>query len=121
MSVTSTATAQLPVEPVAALCRALGDPTRLRLVALLSQGELCVCHLHTALGLPQPAVSRHLAVLRAAGLVASRRHGTWVHYRLVRQTDPGRRRLLASLVRALPATDLRADRARLCRQKGPGA
>jgi len=63
--------------------KALGDPVRLRLFYLLSlKDELCVCHLTEALELPQSTVSRHLGVLRHAGLVQTRREGKWMHYRL---------------------------------------
>ena len=64
------------------LFKALADDTRLRILALLSSGETCVCHIHGALGLPQPTVSRHLAYLRRAGVVAARRDGLWMHYRI---------------------------------------
>ncbi len=68
---------------VAAIAEACADETRRRiLLLLLAQGELCVCDLFGALELPQPKVSRHLSVLRDANLVVSRKHGTWVHYRL---------------------------------------
>ena len=64
--------------------KALGDLTRLRLAALLAvNGETCVCHLARALGEPDYKISRHLTVLRAAGLVEARRQGTWMHYRLI--------------------------------------
>ena len=62
--------------------RALADPTRLRILALLGGGEVCVCHIHEALHVPQPTASRHLAYLRRAGLVDTRREGMWVYYRL---------------------------------------
>lgn len=63
--------------------KALGDPTRLRLFALLGQSkELCVCHLVDTLKLPQSTISRHLSVLRHAGLVETRREGKWVYYHL---------------------------------------
>jgi len=63
--------------------RALSDPTRLRSLVLLDrEGELCVCELTYALRVSQPKISRHLAYLRDAGVVADRRDGTWVHYRL---------------------------------------
>lgn len=59
------------------------DETRLRcLMLMLEEGELCVCELTYALGLSQPKISRHLANLRAAGLVQDRRAGQWIHYRL---------------------------------------
>jgi len=65
------------------LAEACADETRRRiLLLLLAQGELCVCDLFGVLELPQPKVSRHLAVLRDASLVVSRKRGTWVHYRL---------------------------------------
>jgi ArsR family transcriptional regulator len=65
------------------LFEACADETRRRiLVLLLTRGELCVCDLFSVLGVPQPKVSRHLAVLREAGVLVSRKRGTWVHYRL---------------------------------------
>ena len=67
--------------------KALSDKTRLRILGLLVDGELCVCRLHESLELPQPAVSRHLASLRRAGLVESRKEGLWVYYRLAEPED----------------------------------
>lgn len=67
---------------------ALGDVTRLRILALLLAGEVCVCHIHESLKLSQPKVSRHLAYLRRAGLVDTRRDGLWVYYRLAETADP---------------------------------
>jgi DNA-binding transcriptional ArsR family regulator len=68
----------------AALFKVLADPTRLRLAVLLSiRGETCVCMLAEALGEPDFKISRHLRIMRAAGLVVARREGTWMHYRLV--------------------------------------
>ena len=62
---------------------ALADPPRRRILTLLQEGgERCVCVLYETLDLPQPKVSRHLGVLRAAGVVATRRDGLWVHYRI---------------------------------------
>lgn len=68
--------------------KALADETRLRILALLKDGEVCVCHLHGGLRLPQPTISRHLAYLRRAGLVEARRDGVWMHYRLTPQASP---------------------------------
>ena len=62
--------------------KAFADPTRLRLLNLIGAGEICVCHLVDILGEPQPKVSRHLAILRRAGLVTSRVEGPWRHYAL---------------------------------------
>jgi ArsR family transcriptional regulator len=114
---------ELPdVRPVSRLFKALGDETRLRIVALLSHGELCVCHLETALALSQPKVSRHLAILRAAGVVADRRDRSWVYYRLLPQTDRDGERQLRALVQAFGKRALlRRDVAKLRKIRGPGA
>ena len=65
------------------LFKALSDPTRLRLVVLLAMhGEVCVCVMAEALDEPDFKISRHLRVLRSAGIVEARRDGTWMHYRL---------------------------------------
>ena len=65
------------------LFSALSDETRLRIMVLLSEKELCVCQIELALGLPQTKISRHLTVLRYAGLVKDRRDGLWIYYSLV--------------------------------------
>ena len=67
--------------------KALADATRLRILTLVVEGEVCVCEIHDSLRLPQPAVSRHLAYLRRTGLVEARREATWMHYRLA-EVDP---------------------------------
>jgi ArsR family transcriptional regulator len=67
---------------MATVFKALGDTTRLRILALLASGEICVCHVHESLATSQPKASRHLAYLRRVGLVVTRRSGTWVYYRL---------------------------------------
>jgi ArsR family transcriptional regulator len=108
------------VQPLARLLKALADPTRLRVVAALAQGELCVCHLEAVLELPQPTVSRQLAILRAAGIVADRREGTWVHYRLAPLADPAAARVMRALADASdvePALQRRLRRVR--RERGP--
>jgi ArsR family transcriptional regulator, arsenate/arsenite/antimonite-responsive transcriptional repressor len=112
----------LDVRPFSRLFKALGDETRLRIVALLSHGELCVCHMEEALRLSQPKVSRHLATLRAAGVVEPRRDGAWVHYRLSPQPDADCERQLRGLVRTFAARGvLRRDLARLVKVRGPGS
>ena len=69
----------------AQLFKTLGEPTRLRLVTLLAiEGEICVCHLAGALDEPDFKISRHLAILRSAGVVETRREGTWMYYRLAK-------------------------------------
>jgi ArsR family transcriptional regulator, arsenate/arsenite/antimonite-responsive transcriptional repressor len=70
------------------LFKALADATRLRILGLLLTGEVCVCHIHESLRIPQPKASRHLAYLRRAGLVETRRDGLWIHYRLGKLADP---------------------------------
>ncbi len=76
------------VQDLATLFKALADPIRLRILALIAEGEVCVCHMHESLQLPQPTVSRHLAYLRRSGLVEARRDGLWMHYRLATLADP---------------------------------
>jgi ArsR family transcriptional regulator, arsenate/arsenite/antimonite-responsive transcriptional repressor len=76
------------LDTMAGLFQALGDPTRLRILGLLLTGEVCVCHIHESLRIPQPKASRHLAYLRRAGLVEARRDGLWMHYRLTESSDP---------------------------------
>jgi ArsR family transcriptional regulator len=60
----------------------LCDPTRLRLLNVLAQGPLCVCHFQEILDEPQVKISKHLAYLRARGLVEAERHGNWMVYAL---------------------------------------
>ncbi|MEV6061798.1 metalloregulator ArsR/SmtB family transcription factor [Nocardia asteroides] len=70
---------------LAATFKALSDPVRLRLLSLVasrSGGEACVCDLAAGFELSQPTISHHLRVLREAGLLSSRRHGSWVYYRI---------------------------------------
>lgn len=62
--------------------KALSDPSRVKIIKMLEQKELCVCELTAALGLAQPTVSKHLKLLEDAELVESRREGTWVNYSL---------------------------------------
>ena len=113
---------ELDVRPLTRLFKALADETRMRIVALLAHGELCVCHIEAVLAIPQPTVSRHLAVLRNAGVVETRRKGLWVSYRLAQQTDPERERQLRALVAAFGSQrTLGANLARLRKLRGPDA
>ena len=77
--------------------RAFSDRTRLRLLNLLQGGELCVCDLVRVVRAPQPTVSRHLAYLRRAGLVMSRKEGLWMYYRLKPAGNAFHRKLLECL------------------------
>ena len=108
------------VRPLSRLFRALGDETRLRIVGLLAHGELCVCHIETALALSQPNASRQLGLLRSAGIVDSRRDGTWIYYRLADQDHEAVERVLDLLTRTFGAERvLRADHARVKKSCGP--
>ncbi|MDD5249024.1 MAG: metalloregulator ArsR/SmtB family transcription factor [Rhodocyclaceae bacterium] len=92
---------------------ALADATRRRILALLvDQGELCVCELSTALDESQPKVSRHLGVLKDAGVVLPRREGTWMFYRLADDLPAWASALLATLSAGAVA-DFKSDRRRL--------
>jgi ArsR family transcriptional regulator len=73
--------------PLDLLFRALADRTRLRLLNLIADKEICVCYFVEILGMSQPKISRHLAYLRRAGIVATRRQGRWMHYRLLAPGD----------------------------------
>ena len=75
--------------------QALADRTRLRLLGLMGDREVCVCYFTAALAMSQPKISRHLAYLRRSGLVAARREGKWMHYRIVPPAD----RLAAQILR----------------------
>jgi ArsR family transcriptional regulator len=101
------------------LFQALGDETRLRILGLLLAGEVCVCNMHETLKVPQPKVSRHLAYLRRSGLVATRRDGLWVHYRLADVSDPVVSAIVSAVRHALTHVDVVAhDVARLQKKTG---
>jgi ArsR family transcriptional regulator len=110
------------VRPLTKLFRALGDETRVRIVALLAHGELCVCHIEKALELSQPNVSRQLGILRMAGIVDARREGMWVYYRVAEQEHAAVQEMLTTLTRAFGAEKaIRADHAKLRKTCGPSA
>jgi ArsR family transcriptional regulator len=77
---------------------ALADENRLRLLRLMQDGEVCVCHLQDALQTNQPKVSRHLAYLRKSGVVETRREGKWMYYSL-KKLDQGRTAILKEALR----------------------
>jgi ArsR family transcriptional regulator len=130
MRMTATRRPVLPAPSIAVLdglFKGLADPTRIRILNLLAAGELCVCDLVALLGLSQPTVSRHLAYLRRAGLVAARPDLRFTYYRLADPATPVLRNLLscvrtcfsgiASLEREREAAEARVAerRARPCR------
>src|ERR1700739_5050462 len=74
--------------------QALGDNTRLRLLNLMGDQEICVCYFVEILAQGQPKISRHLAYLRSAGIVQARREGKWMHYRIVMPPNAGATQVL---------------------------
>lgn len=102
------------MKQTAQLFKALSDETRLRILGLLLDGELCVCELMAILALPQSTVSRHLAYLKNSGLVDDRRAGKWMHYQLAAGDSALHADLLALLQQDLARLpQIRDDRQRL--------
>jgi ArsR family transcriptional regulator len=94
--------------------QALGDTTRLRLLNLMGEQEVCVCYFVEILGAPQPKISRHLAYLRKAGIVSARRAGKWMHYRIVMPPHLGASQVLRQTLDFLKDDKaMHEDRARL--------
>ncbi len=94
--------------------QALGDNTRLRLLNLMGDQEICVCYFVEILGQPQPKISRHLAYLRNAGIVSARRDGKWMHYRMVMPQDEGAARVLTQVLQWFKEEKtMQADRSKL--------
>ena len=99
---------------MASLFAALADTTRLRLLNLMAGREVCVCHFVDILGQSQPKISRHLAYLRNAGIVAARRDGKWMHYSICPVADAPASAVLTSVLHSLGSDEqMRADRAKL--------
>jgi ArsR family transcriptional regulator len=99
--------------------KALADATRLRILGLLLTGEVCVCHIHESLRISQPKASRHLAYLRRAGLVETRREGIWIHYRMAVLSDVVLETIHRTVTHALRHVDtVRKDVDRLHRITG---
>jgi ArsR family transcriptional regulator len=94
--------------------QALGDNTRLRLLNLMGEQEICVCYFVEILDQGQPKISRHLAYLRRAGIVEARREGKWMHYRIVMPPNIGATQLLRQTLAWLKEErTMQADRSRL--------
>ena len=92
--------------------KALSDETRLRIIKLLAQGELCVCDIVAALDMVQPKVSFHLNALKEAGLINDRKAGRWIHYRLD-TSDMFKRFLVLAVIEKVPLDAVQKDRKRL--------
>lgn len=94
--------------------QALGDNTRLRLLNLMGDQEICVCYFVEILGQPQPKISRHLAYLRSASIVEARREGKWMHYRMVLPPNEGAVKVLQEILTWLKEEKtMQSDRAKL--------
>ena len=93
---------------------ALADKTRLRLLSLMRDGEVCVCFFAGTLATNNPKISRHLSYLKRAGLVSGRRDGKWIHYRINEPTDKKAREVFAATMKMLESNEeMKADRKRL--------
>ncbi|WP_158738210.1 metalloregulator ArsR/SmtB family transcription factor [Alteribacillus sp. YIM 98480] len=93
--------AEVPIEKAAPILKLLGDKTRLTMVALLAEGECCVCEFTEIFNMSQPSISQHLRKLRDAGAVLEERRGQWVFYSLNKENElyP----LVESLISQLPS------------------
>jgi ArsR family transcriptional regulator, arsenate/arsenite/antimonite-responsive transcriptional repressor len=102
------------MEELSIIFKALSDATRLRIVKLLEQGELCVCEIVAALGIVQPKASFHLGVLKEAKLIKDRKQGKWIHYSL-NEVDLFRRMLVVSVCEKADGSLIAEDAKRLAR------
>lgn len=121
-----------PLPTVTAALRALADESRVRIVLALHRQSLCVCQIVELMQLAASTVSEHLAILKAAGVVASRKDGRWVYYCLVERQPPLVTRILANVLRELERDRqlcedkkcltkiLQIDPAELCRRQRSG-
>jgi ArsR family transcriptional regulator len=92
---------------------ALSDRTRLRLLNLMRDREVCVCYFVDILNQSQPKISRHLAYLRRAGIVSARREGKWMHYRITRPADAAANAVLEATLQSFESDrEMRADLAK---------
>jgi ArsR family transcriptional regulator len=109
-------TSRAKTPDLAPLFAALADRTRLRLLNLIAGREVCVCYLVEVLRLGQPKISRHLAYLRNAGVVAARREGKWMHYRMERPEDPATSSVLDAVFDSFKLDrEMQSDLSRLTR------
>ncbi len=100
------------MQEILAIFKALSEETRLRILKLLENGELCVCDIVAALDTIQPKVSFHLSALKEAGLITDRKQGKWVHYKM-NDSDIFRRFLLLSTLERISAETVSEDIRRL--------
>lgn len=102
------------MKELSTIFKALSDATRLRIVKLLENGELCVCDIVAALDMVQPKVSFHLGTLKEAGLIKDRKQGKWIHYSL-NEADLFKRMLMVSVCEKADSSLIAEDRRRLAR------
>ncbi len=100
------------MEELTTIFKALSDETRLRIIKLLEQCELCVCDITAALDMVQPKVSFHLSTLKEAGLIKDRKQGKWIHYS-INDKDLFRRMLILSACERMDDSTAKTDRKRL--------
>jgi ArsR family transcriptional regulator len=100
------------MEDLVSVFKALTDETRLKIIKLLEQGELCVCDIVAALAMQQSKVSFHLGVLKEAGLIQDRKQGKWTHYR-IHDGDVFRRMLILTTLEKVPESFMSEDKMRL--------
>jgi ArsR family transcriptional regulator len=102
------------VNELVAIFKALSDETRIRVIKLLEEGELCVCDITAVLDMSQPKVSFHLSTLKDAGLIKDRKQGKWIHYSL-NESDLFRRMLMVSVCEKADGALIGEDKKRLTR------
>ena len=95
-----------------AIAKALADPTRIRIIAALRNGELCVCELVDALGVSQSSLSSHLQICRQAGVLATRKDSRWIYYSLSTRYAPLIERIFSEL-QTVDSEQVRQDARRL--------
>jgi ArsR family transcriptional regulator, arsenate/arsenite/antimonite-responsive transcriptional repressor len=100
------------MDKVLNMYKALSDETRLKILKILEQGELCVCDIVAALNMIQPNISFHLGVLKEAGFIKDRRQGKWIHYR-IEDSEMFRRFLILSTLERIPAKSVKEESKRL--------
>ena len=100
------------MEDLVSVFKALTDETRLKIIKLLEQGELCVCDIVASLDMQQSKVSFHLGVLKEAGLIQDRKQGKWTHYR-IHDGDVFRRMLILTTLEKVPESVMSEDKKRL--------
>jgi transcriptional regulator, ArsR family len=103
------------MKKIANIFKALSDDTRLRVIKLLQERELCVCELMQVLNMSQPRISRHMSVLKNAGLVDDRREGKWVHYSLKKEKQDKKIKILLNTMVVMTNDDavVKADQKKM--------